>query len=54
MHIMAEIVNQEEKMRNIFETAQKMKNGTIKPAKVYDSIEDFETQLRTEFNMANL
>ena len=38
---MAEIVNQEEKMRNIFETAQKIKNGTIKPAKVYDSIEDF-------------
>ena len=43
MHIMAEIINQEEKMRNIFETAQKMKNGTIKPAKVYDSIEDFAT-----------
>jgi len=37
------IINQEEKMRNIFETAQKMKNGTIKPAKVYDSIEDFAT-----------
>ena len=25
-------------MRNIFETAQKMKNGTIKPAKIYNSI----------------
>lgn len=31
----------EEKMRDIFETAQKMKNGTIKPAKEYDSIDDF-------------
>lgn len=37
---MAEIINKEEKMRDIFETAQKMKNGTIKTAKVYDSIED--------------
>ena len=46
MHIMAEIVNQEEKMRNIFETAQKMKNGTIKAAKVYDSIDDFTKKLK--------
>lgn len=43
---MQEIINKEEKMRNIFETAQKMKNGTIKAAKVYDSIEDFATKLR--------
>jgi hypothetical protein len=40
------ITNKEEKMRNIFETAQKMKNGTIKPAKVYESITDFATELR--------
>ncbi len=38
---MQEIANREEKMRNIFETAQKMKNGTIKPARVYNSIEEF-------------
>ena len=41
MYIMHHIHNQEEKMRAIFETAQKMKNGTIKPAAVYDSIDDF-------------
>jgi len=44
MDIMQEIVNKEEKMRNIFETAQKMKNGTIKSAKVYDSIDDFASR----------
>lgn len=46
LHIMQEIINKEEKMRNIFETAQKMKNGTIKAAKVYDSIDDFATKLK--------
>ena len=45
---MAEIINQEQKMRNIFETAQKMKNGTIKTAKSYNSIDDLiqERKLR--------
>jgi len=43
-----EIVNREEKMRNIFETAQKMKNGTIQPAKVYNSIEDFASELKSK------
>ena len=43
---MTEIVNKEEKMRNIFETAQKMKSGTIKAAKVYDSIDDFALRLK--------
>lgn len=45
---MQKIVNQEEKMRNIFETAQKMKNGTIKPARVYNSIEDFASELKSK------
>ena len=45
---MQEIINKEEKMRDIFETAQKVKNGTIKPAKVYDSIEDFAQKLRSK------
>lgn len=33
---------QGKQIRDIFETAQKMKNGTIKPAKVYASIEELE------------
>jgi hypothetical protein len=45
---MQEIINREEKMRNIFETAQKMKNGTIKPAKVYNSIDEFANKLKTK------
>ena len=45
---MQEIVNREEKMRNIFETAQKMKNGTIKPAKIYNSIDEFAKELKNE------
>ena len=43
---MQEIINREEKMQKIFETAQKMKNGTIKPAKVYDSIDEFAKKLK--------
>lgn len=43
---MQEIVNREEKMRKIFETAQKMKDGTIKPAKTYDSIDEFAKSLK--------
>ena len=43
---MQEIINREEKMQNILETAQKMKNGTIKPAKVYDSIDEFAKKLK--------
>jgi hypothetical protein len=31
----------DEKMQNIFETAQKMKKGEIKPDVSYDSIESF-------------
>jgi hypothetical protein len=31
----------EEKMREIFETAQKMRKGEMKPAKSYESIEAF-------------
>jgi len=45
---MQQIVDREEKMRNIFETAQKLKNGTMKPAKVYDSIDEFAKQLKTK------
>jgi hypothetical protein len=45
---MQEIVNREEKMRNIFETAQKMKNGKMMPAKVYDSIDAFAKQRKEE------
>lgn len=45
---MQQIINREEKMRNIFETAQKLKNGTIKPAKVYASIDEFAKQLKTK------
>jgi len=45
---MQDIINREEKMRNIFETAQKMKNGKITPAKVYDSIEDFAKKRRSK------
>ena len=43
---MYEIANREEKMRKIFETAQKMKNGTITPAKTYDSIDEFAKYLK--------
>ncbi len=45
---MQEIINREDKMRNIFETAQKMKNGTIKPAKIYNSIDEFAKKLKNE------
>ena len=45
---MQEIINREEKMQNIFETAQKMKNGTVKPAKIYNSIDEFEKELKNE------
>ena len=41
-------IDREEKMRNIFETAQKLKNGTIKPAKVYNSIDEFANRLKTQ------
>ncbi len=43
-----QVVNQEEKMRNIFETAQKMKSGAIKPAKIYNSIDEFAKALKNE------
>jgi len=46
--IMGTIQNREDKMRTIFETAQKMKNGMIKPAKVYDGIDAFAKQLKKE------
>ena len=36
---MQEMINREEKMRNILETAQKMKNGTIKPTIVLMSLQ---------------
>ena len=42
---MQEIVNREEKMRKIFETAQKMKDGTITPAKTYN-IGEFAKKLK--------
>lgn len=45
---MQSTINKEEKMRNIFETVQKLKNGTMKPAKVYDSIDEFANKLKTE------
>lgn len=45
---METIQNREDKMRTIFETAQKMKNGTMKPAKVYDSIDAFAKQTKKE------
>lgn len=45
---MQQIINREEKMRNIFETAQKLKNGTMKPAKVYNSIDEFAKHLKTK------
>ncbi len=40
-------INREEKMRSILETAQKLKNGTMKPAKVYGSIDEFASKLKT-------
>lgn len=45
---MQPILNREEKMRNIFETIQKVKNGTIKPAKIYNSIDEFAERLKKE------
>ncbi len=45
---MQKIVKREEKMRKIFETAQKMKNGTITPAKTYDSIDEFAKDLKNK------
>jgi len=44
---MIEINNKEEKMRNIFETAQKVKNGTIKAAKTY-TVDEFAKKLKRE------
>ena len=38
---MQKIINKDEKMRQIFETVQKVKNGTIKTAKRYNSIDEF-------------
>ena len=43
---MDEIANSEEKIQKIFETAQKMKNGTITPAKTYNSIDEFAKDLK--------
>lgn len=38
---MVHIVSRDEKMKQIFETAQKMKHGEIKTSKSFDSIEAF-------------
>jgi len=38
---MEAIQNREAKMRTIFETAQKMKNGKIPTAKSFDGVEAF-------------
>ena len=38
---MGEIINRDEKMKQIFETAQKMKSGEIKTAKSYHGLEAF-------------
>ena len=43
---MDEIANKEEKMQRIFETAQKIKNGTTTPAKTYNSIDEFAKDLK--------
>jgi len=45
---MSKVISREEEMRNIFETAQKMKNGTITPAKIYNSIDEFANNLKIE------
>ena len=45
---MEEMPDLDKKMRHIFETAQKMKDGTMKPAVVYNSIEDFAARKRAK------
>ncbi len=47
---MSNVINREQKMRDIFETAQKMKNGTMTPAKVYNSIDEFANNLKSEWS----
>ncbi len=45
---MIHIVNKEQKMKEIFEIAQKVKSGKIVPANTYDSIDDFANKLRSK------
>ena len=44
---MSQIINRDEKMKQIFETAQKMKKGEIKTGKSYSSIEAFIDDVKT-------
>ena len=45
---MRKIQNQEEKMRTIFEIAQKMKSKKIKTAKSFDGVEDFIDTMKSD------
>ena len=43
---MQQITNKDEKIRKIFETAQKMKDGTIKPTRIYN-IDEFTKNIKS-------